>query len=164
MKWMLTVNQIIQYGNTVQLDPDGLWFGRQFCSYWPLAPSSSWVCSYCETQPPASIGWVALSSVIVVCRLSRIGDTSSHLHNMMFQSIQAIYFLWGYDPGNMSVSTYLLLLSWAQFTVVYFRLCFTLPIAWMTTSSSFSVLPLLSLSSQLWLLKVEGDKVETRQQ
>ena len=31
----------------------------------------------------------------------------------LFQSIQTIYFLWGYDPGNMSVSTYLLLLSWA---------------------------------------------------
>ena len=74
---------------------------------------------YCETQPPASIGWVALSSVVrsVGC-LSRIGDISSHLHYMMFPSIQTIYFLWGYDPGNMTVSTYLLLLSWAQFTVV----------------------------------------------
>ena len=70
----------------------------------------------CETQPPASIGWVALSSV-VRCS-SRIGDISSHLHYMMFPSIQTIYFLWGYDPGNMSVSTYLLLLSWAQFTFV----------------------------------------------
>ena len=57
----------------------------------------------CETQPPASIGWVALSSLFVVC-LSRIGNTSSHLHYMMFQTIQTIYFLWGYDPGNMSVS------------------------------------------------------------
>ena len=74
----------------------------------------------CETQPPASMGWVALSSVIgwLVGWLSRIGDISSHLHNMMFPSIQTIYFLWGYDPGNMSVSTYLLLLIWAQFTVV----------------------------------------------
>ena len=57
----------------------------------------------CETQPPASIGWVALSSVFVRC-LSRIRYTSSHLHYMMFQTIQTIYFLWGYDPGNMSVS------------------------------------------------------------
>ena len=38
----------------------------------------------------------------------------------MFQTIQTIYFLCGYDPGNMSVSSYLLLLSWAQFTVVQF--------------------------------------------
>ena len=79
----------------------------------------------CETQPPASIDWVALSSVIgchsfvrSFVRSSRIGDISSHLHYMMFPSIQTIYSLWGYDPGNMSVSTYLLLLSWAQFTVV----------------------------------------------
>ena len=35
---------------------------------------------------------------------SRIRDTYSHLHCMMFQTIQTIYFLWGYDPGNMSVS------------------------------------------------------------
>ena len=58
---------------------------------------------YCKTQPPASNSWVALSSVIVRC-LSRICDTSSHLHYMMFQTIQTIYFLWGYDHGNMSVS------------------------------------------------------------
>ena len=58
---------------------------------------------FCETQPPASIGWVALSSLFVRC-LSRIGNTSSHLHYMMFQTIQTIYFLWGYDPGNLSVS------------------------------------------------------------
>ena len=70
----------------------------------------------CETQPPASIGWVALSSVFVC--LSRIGNISSHFHYMMFPRIQTIYFQWGYDPGNMSVSTHLLLLSWAQFTVV----------------------------------------------
>ena len=75
-------------------------------------------CLSCETQPPASIGWVALSSIFVVCS-SRIRDTSSHLHYMMFQTIQTIYFLWGYDPGNMSVSFALYsLLSWAQFTVV----------------------------------------------
>ena len=66
----------------------------------------------CETQPLPSIGWVALSSMFV--RSSRIGNTSSHLHYMMFQTIQTIYFLWAYDPGNMSVSS---LLSWAQFTV-----------------------------------------------
>ena len=73
--------------------------------------------SFCETQPPASIGWVALSSMFS-CHLSRIRDISSHLHYMMCQTIQTIYFLWGYDPGNMSGSTYLLLLSWTQFTVV----------------------------------------------
>ena len=43
---------------------------------------------YCETQPPASIGWVALSSVIVCL----FGDISSHLPFMMFLSIQTIYF------------------------------------------------------------------------
>ena len=44
----------------------------------------------------------------------------------MFETIQTIYFLWGYDPGNMSVSTYPLysLLSWAQFTVVLFHFSF----------------------------------------
>ena len=41
-----------------------------------------------------------------VVRLSRIGNISSHLHSMMFPSIQTIYFLWGNDPGNMSVSAY----------------------------------------------------------
>ena len=78
-----------------------------------VGKSNNW-----ETQPQASIGWVALSSVVVVWS-SRIGNICSHLHYMMFPSIQTIYFLWGYDPGNMSVSTYLLLLSWAQFAVVY---------------------------------------------
>ena len=50
---------------------------------------------------------VALSSNVCrsfVVRSSRIHDTSSYLHYMMFQTIQTIYFLWGYDPGNMSVS------------------------------------------------------------
>ena len=54
---------------------------------------------FCETQPPASDGWVALSSDIV--RLSRIRDISSHLHYMIFPSIQTIYILWGNDPGSM---------------------------------------------------------------
>ena len=55
----------------------------------------------------SSFHW--LSSSTFSCsfgRLSRIGDISSHLHYMMLQSIQTIY-----DPGNMSVSTYHLLLS-----------------------------------------------------
>ena len=72
---------------------------------------------FCETQPPASISWLALSSFIVVRSSFRIRDTSSHLHYMMFQTIQTIYFLWGYDPGNMSVS---FIAVWAQFTIVYF--------------------------------------------
>ena len=83
-------------------------------------PSQSviFIVSNCETQTLASIGWVALSSLFIVWS-SRIRDTSSHLHYWMFPSIiQTIYFLWGYDPGNMPVSTYLLFLSWAQFTVV----------------------------------------------
>ena len=41
------------------------------------------------------------------------GNISAHLHYMMFPNIQTIYFLWGNDSGNTSVSTYLLLLSWA---------------------------------------------------
>ena len=57
---------------------------------------SNCFCVNCETQPPASIGWVALSSVVrLVGHLSRIGDISSHLHYMMFQSIQTICFLCG---------------------------------------------------------------------
>ena len=83
------------------------WIVLNWVAFWGI---------YCETQPPASIGWVALSSVVRLS--SRIGNISSHLHYMMFPSIQTIYFLWGYDPGTMTVSTYLLLLSWAQFTVV----------------------------------------------
>ena len=55
-----------------------------------------------KIQPPASIGWVALSSLFVC--LSRIRGTSSHLHYMMFLTIQTIYFRWGYDPGNVSAS------------------------------------------------------------
>ena len=77
---------------------------------------SEWYICFCETQPTASIGWVALSSV--VRSVVPHSDISSYIHYMMFLSIQTIYFLWGYDPGNMSVSTYLLVLSWAQFTVV----------------------------------------------
>ena len=55
----------------------------------------------------SSFHWLS-SSIFSFCsfvvRSSRIRDTSSHLHYMMFQTIQTIYFLWGYDPGNMSVS------------------------------------------------------------
>ena len=51
----------------------------------------------------SSFHWLS-SSIFNVCRSSRIRDTSSHLHYMMFQTIQTIHFLWGYDPGNMSVS------------------------------------------------------------
>ena len=44
---------------------------------------------------------------------------SLHFHYMMFLTIQTTYFLWGYDPGTMSVSFAMYsLLSWAQFTVV----------------------------------------------
>ena len=49
------------------------------------------------------MGWVALSSLR---RPASVGDISTYLHNMMFQTIQTIYILWGYDPGNISVSTY----------------------------------------------------------
>ena len=68
----------------------------------------------------SSFHWLSSSifSYWLFVRLSRISDISSHLHYMRFPSIQTLYFLWGYDPGIMSLSTYLLLLSWAQFTVV----------------------------------------------
>ena len=65
----------------------------------------------------SSFHWLS-SSIFTVrsfVRSSRIRDTSSHLHYRMFQTIQIIYFLWGYDPGNMSVSFSLYsLLSWAD--------------------------------------------------
>ena len=41
------------------------------------------------------------SSSLFVCRLSCCGNTPSHLHYMMFQTIQTIYFWWGYDLGNI---------------------------------------------------------------
>ena len=53
--------------------------------------------TYCETQPPALSSVVCLSSV-------PHSDISTYLHYMIFPSIQTIYFLWGYDSGNMSVS------------------------------------------------------------
>ena len=68
-----------------------------------------WLCLHRGTQlrnSASSFHWLS-SSIFTVCsfvRSSRIRDTSSHLHYMMFQTIQTIYFLWGYDPGNMSVS------------------------------------------------------------
>ena len=66
-----------------------------------------WISAYiciCETQPPASIGSI-FTCLFVVCRLSVPHcNISSYLHYMMFQTIQTIYFLWGCDPGNMSVS------------------------------------------------------------
>ena len=63
----------------------------------------------------SSIFNVRSSFVRSFVRPSRIGNTSSHLHYMMFQTKQTIYFLWGYDPVSVNIS---LLLSWAQFTVV----------------------------------------------
>ena len=72
---------------------------------------------YCETQPPASIGWVALSSVVrlFVCP-SRI--VTPHL-------ISTIWCFRPYKPyifcEDMILATcqWHSLLSWAQFTVVY---------------------------------------------
>ena len=49
-----------------------------------------------------------LSSSIFPClssRPSRIGDISTSLHFMMSETIQTIYFLLGYDPGNMSATS-----------------------------------------------------------
>ena len=52
----------------------------------------------------SSFHW--LSSSIFSCSFVVVPhcNISSYLHYMMFQTIQTIYFLWGYDPGNMSVS------------------------------------------------------------
>ena len=111
--------------------------------------------------PPAFIGWVALSSMFVVRLSSRIRDTSSHLHFMMFQTIQTIYFLWGYDPGNMSVSTY------AELSPVYcclvFKSCFYVtwrsnfclwsPFVQALRQSAFSCTHSTSLSPSLWRIK-----------
>ena len=69
----------------------------------------------------SSFHWLSSSIFNVRRRSSRIRDTSSHLHYMMFQTIQIKYFLWGYDPGNMSVSVSNLTplnLSFAQLYVV----------------------------------------------
>ena len=52
----------------------------------------------CTNQPPASIGSLFTCLFVPHC------NTLSYLHYMMFLTIQTIYFLWGYDPGNMSVS------------------------------------------------------------
>ena len=46
----------------------------------------------------SSFHWLS-SSIFNIRRLSHIRHTSSHLHHMMFQTIQTIYFLWGYDPS-----------------------------------------------------------------
>ena len=77
---------------------------------------------YCETQPPAAIGWVALSSVVCRRRLfvphrwhllsSPLYDESEHRNHIFSVRI------WSWQHVMTSVSTYLLLLSWAQFTVV----------------------------------------------
>ena len=66
----------------------------------------NWDLSNCETQPPASIGWVALSSLIVVRLVGYPASVTPHLDYMMFDTIQTIYFLCGYDPGN-SLSTFM---------------------------------------------------------
>ena len=70
----------------------------------------------CETQPPASIGWVVLSSVIVRrLFVRRPASVTSPL-------ISTIWCFRAYKPyifcEDMILVTYLLLLSWAQFTVV----------------------------------------------
>ena len=48
--------------------------------------------------------FVVRRSSFVVCP-SRIGNISIYLHYMMFQTIQTIYFLLGYDPGNVSATS-----------------------------------------------------------
>ena len=95
----------------------------------------------------------ASSSIFTYCLLSRIRYTSSHLHYMMFQTIQTIYFLRGYDPGNISVSFI------AELSPVY---CF-LVICFPTSSKSKELRPstwgiyfnklLLQLSSKIQSLK-----------
>ena len=71
-------------------------------------------CFICETQPPASIGWVALSS-LVRCPSVPPGDMVSYINYMMFQTTQTIYFMRGHDPGNVSVSSYdhMMIIIWS---------------------------------------------------
>ena len=57
--------------------------------YYILLCTFYYILLHCETQPPASI-WLSSSIFTVRCSLSRIGNTSSHLHYMMFQTIQTI--------------------------------------------------------------------------
>ena len=54
-------------------------------------PRSRWIVSYCKTQPPASIGWVALSSLFVCCSFvphpwhilsSPLFDVSDHTNHI----------------------------------------------------------------------------------
>ena len=127
--WLLApyneVHLTLPYSCKLQLGNKHLWHQLQLVLVeWSVGRNSrltkKWGFFSKEILRNSSFHW--LSRSIFTCSsfgwLSRIGNISSHLHYMMFLSIQTIYFLWGYDPGNMSVSTYLLLLSWAQFTVV----------------------------------------------
>ena len=93
-----------------------------------------------ETQPPASIGWVALSSL--VRSVVPHSDISSHLHSLMFQTLQTIYFLWGYDPGNMSVSFI------AELSPVY--CCLVDSVTWIKFSNNMAPLALVAFLATRW--------------
>ena len=71
------------------------------CCHWRVL---SWWAACVLRNSASSFHWLS-SSIFkyLFVRSSRIRDTSSHLHYMMFQTIQTIYFVRGYDPGNMSV-------------------------------------------------------------
>ena len=105
--------------------------------FWPQNPLSHLKADKnCKTQPPASIGWVALSSVVRRRRCPSVPhcNISSYLHYVMFQTIQIIYFLWGYDPGNMSLSFI------AELSPVYCCLVHPIPAICSTTYGDTSVL------------------------
>ena len=108
---------------------------------------SCWAKVETTRETLTSVGWLLMSTAtnlsrrsgteadktMFVCSLSRIGNTSSHLHCMMFQTIQTIYFLWGYDPGNISVSFiaelspvycfHIIFILFRVFLQVIFKLC-----------------------------------------
>ena len=132
---------------------ENIWFVWSKTSY-SIDERRCYHTSYCKTQPPASIGWVALSSVIVrlfVRCSSRIGNTSSYLHYMMFQTIQTIYFLWGYDPGNMPLSFI------AELSPVYCCLVFKRPLmlGWLYTEGCKSQSGLLIQGGVVVLMYID---------
>ena len=86
-----------------------------FQYHWGPATSGS---KYCETQPPASIGWVALYSLFGCSSFvphpwhllsSPLYDVSDHTNHIFSVSI------WSWQHVSVNISS---LLSWAQFTVV----------------------------------------------
>ena len=83
-----------------------------------LEPSTLKKLPHFQTAPDVGFSWCPpfRSNIWNSPQSCKKGDNLKEKNPSITNS--PICFLWGYDPGNMSVSTYLLLLSWAQFTVV----------------------------------------------